>query len=228
MQISDEPSVLDPRIFLGNCYNFRHSLAHLRRATKPRNVAGKTWTYFVVGFDARLVVRLSPNESLGDDFVSSRQRRPWHAPARRELGSLFVRIITNHVYNQRFSRTLKNAIATSTGHGSRPGGRDRFRNRVHGSEIVAAPWWRIRLSSRSRAPLCLHRTYTRHSVRPSALRVTSKIRDFKGLVVGAAGFEPTTWSTQNSRATRLRYAPALPPSLDTRFGLGQQAALSSV
>src|SRR6185295_11275938 len=26
-------------------------------------------------------------------------------------------------------------------------------------------------------------------------------------VVGAAGFEPTTWSTQNSRATRLRYAP---------------------
>jgi hypothetical protein len=88
--------------------------------------------------------------------------------------------------------------------------------------------WRIRLSSRSRAPLCLHRTYTRHSVRPSALRVTSKIRDFKGLVVGAAGFEPTTWSTQNSRATRLRYAPALPPSLDTRFGLGQQAAPSSV
>src|SRR5215831_1152455 len=27
-------------------------------------------------------------------------------------------------------------------------------------------------------------------------------------VVGAAGFEPATWSTQNSRATRLRYAPA--------------------
>jgi hypothetical protein len=26
-------------------------------------------------------------------------------------------------------------------------------------------------------------------------------------VVGAAGFEPATWSTQNSRATRLRYAP---------------------
>ena len=25
--------------------------------------------------------------------------------------------------------------------------------------------------------------------------------------VGAAGFEPATWSTQNSRATRLRYAP---------------------
>src|ERR671931_2911890 len=28
-------------------------------------------------------------------------------------------------------------------------------------------------------------------------------------LVGAAGFEPATWSTQNSRATRLRYAPAL-------------------
>src|SRR6202521_2843525 len=26
-------------------------------------------------------------------------------------------------------------------------------------------------------------------------------------VVGAPGFEPGTWSTQNSRATRLRYAP---------------------
>jgi hypothetical protein len=28
-------------------------------------------------------------------------------------------------------------------------------------------------------------------------------------VVGAAGFEPATWSTQNSRATRLRYAPLM-------------------
>jgi hypothetical protein len=46
-------------------------------------------------------------------------------------------------------------------------------------------------------------------------------------MVGAAGFEPATWSTQNSRATRLRYAPALPPSLDTRFGLGQQAAATT-
>src|SRR5262249_14232022 len=26
-------------------------------------------------------------------------------------------------------------------------------------------------------------------------------------MVGAAGFEPATWSTQNSRATRLRYTP---------------------
>src|SRR5205807_7126976 len=42
-------------------------------------------------------------------------------------------------------------------------------------------------------------------------------------VVGAAGFEPATWSTQNSRATRLRYAPAPTPGLDTRFALGQQA-----
>src|SRR5262249_29878401 len=31
---------------------------------------------------------------------------------------------------------------------------------------------------------------------------------FSTLLVGAAGFEPATWSTQNSRATRLRYAPA--------------------
>src|SRR5262245_56207129 len=32
-------------------------------------------------------------------------------------------------------------------------------------------------------------------------------------LVGAAGFEPATWSTQNSRATRLRYAPAPPASI---------------
>src|SRR5215468_7699509 len=30
------------------------------------------------------------------------------------------------------------------------------------------------------------------------------------LLVGAAGFEPATWSTQNSRATRLRYTPPAP------------------
>src|SRR5262249_11620954 len=41
-------------------------------------------------------------------------------------------------------------------------------------------------------------------------------------LVGAAGFEPATWSTQNSRATRLRYAPEVPriyrgPGRDTRF-----------
>jgi hypothetical protein len=29
------------------------------------------------------------------------------------------------------------------------------------------------------------------------------------LLVGAAGFEPATWSTQNSRATRLRYTPPM-------------------
>jgi hypothetical protein len=33
------------------------------------------------------------------------------------------------------------------------------------------------------------------------------------LLVGATGFEPVTWSTQNSRATRLRYAPAPPASI---------------
>src|ERR687887_1539985 len=40
-------------------------------------------------------------------------------------------------------------------------------------------------------------------------------------LVGAAGFEPATWSTQNSRATRLRYAPAkagFNPANDTRQG----------
>lgn len=30
---------------------------------------------------------------------------------------------------------------------------------------------------------------------------------FSEILVGAAGFEPTTYSTQNYRATRLRYAP---------------------
>src|SRR5215471_5828057 len=44
-------------------------------------------------------------------------------------------------------------------------------------------------------------------------------------LVGAAGFEPATWSTQNSRATRLRYAPGLSRrGLDTRFAVCQQAA----
>ena len=32
-------------------------------------------------------------------------------------------------------------------------------------------------------------------------------RELLILLVGAAGFEPATWSTQNSRATRLRYTP---------------------
>jgi len=31
--------------------------------------------------------------------------------------------------------------------------------------------------------------------------------DFIDVLVGAAGFEPTTCSTQNCRATRLRYTP---------------------
>src|ERR1700722_11068854 len=41
------------------------------------------------------------------------------------------------------------------------------------------------------------------------------------VLVGAAGFEPATWSTQNSRATRLRYTPRgcrpTAEPLDTRF-----------
>jgi hypothetical protein len=41
-------------------------------------------------------------------------------------------------------------------------------------------------------------------------------------MVGAAGFEPATCSTQNCRATRLRYTPPGSPS-DTRFPQHQQA-----
>src|SRR5215468_9346866 len=35
----------------------------------------------------------------------------------------------------------------------------------------------------------------------------SVVPQCRTVLVGAAGFEPATWSTQNSRATRLRYAP---------------------
>ena len=47
------------------------------------------------------------------------------------------------------------------------------------------------------------------------------------LLVGAAGFEPTTCSTQNCRATRLRYTPimlgnasihAYPPAIKAMLG----------
>ena len=42
-------------------------------------------------------------------------------------------------------------------------------------------------------------------------------------LVGAAGFEPTTCSTQNCRATRLRYTPfILGSDVDTRLSPGQQ------
>src|SRR5271154_4832408 len=44
-------------------------------------------------------------------------------------------------------------------------------------------------------------------------------------VVGAAGFEPATCSTQNCRATRLRYTPP-GASLDTCFAGPQQAGRS--
>jgi hypothetical protein len=42
------------------------------------------------------------------------------------------------------------------------------------------------------------------------------------LLVGAAGFEPATCSTQNCRATRLRYTPPV-AELDSPFAFGQQA-----
>jgi hypothetical protein len=42
-------------------------------------------------------------------------------------------------------------------------------------------------------------------------------------LVGAAGFEPTTCSTQNCRATRLRYTPIFRKDLvDTRLKTHQQ------
>src|SRR5437879_9579747 len=45
----------------------------------------------------------------------------------------------------------------------------------------------------------------------------------KDLLVGAAGFEPTTCSTQNCRATRLRYTPIMLGSdVDTRLKGRQQ------
>ena len=45
------------------------------------------------------------------------------------------------------------------------------------------------------------------------------------LMVGAAGFEPTTCSTQNCRATRLRYTPKVKGSVfDTRLRRSQQDA----
>jgi hypothetical protein len=40
-------------------------------------------------------------------------------------------------------------------------------------------------------------------------------------VVGAIGFEPTTYGSQNRRATRLRYAPTK-GSLVCRAGIGKR------
>jgi hypothetical protein len=46
------------------------------------------------------------------------------------------------------------------------------------------------------------------------------------LLVGAAGFEPTTCSTQNCRATRLRYTPiCIGKCVDTRLNPGHQGDL---
>ena len=53
-------------------------------------------------------------------------------------------------------------------------------------------------------------------------------------LVGATGFEPVTWSTQNSRATRLRYAPSsrrprytLRSAPASRGGFADMAAVSA-
>src|SRR3982074_2039626 len=56
---------------------------------------------------------------------------------------------------------------------------------------------------------------------PSRRRVSPSLRKREGKgkgMVGAAGFEPTTCSTQNCRATRLRYTPFdLGRDVDTRL-----------
>src|ERR1700681_56489 len=51
----------------------------------------------------------------------------------------------------------------------------------------------------------------------------------KVVLVGAAGFEPTTCSTQNCRATRLRYTPNIQGNdVDTRLRHCQQGCSRSV
>src|SRR5260370_37202807 len=51
------------------------------------------------------------------------------------------------------------------------------------------------------------------------------LRDSMVFLVGAAGFEPTTCSTQNCRATRLRYTPISQGNdVDTRLRRRQQGA----
>src|SRR5438445_2036563 len=46
-------------------------------------------------------------------------------------------------------------------------------------------------------------------------------------LVGAAGFEPATWSTQNSRATRLRHTPEPRAALRYTLRLGPASCLLS-
>jgi hypothetical protein len=48
------------------------------------------------------------------------------------------------------------------------------------------------------------------AVRIASESLGKSLRDSRAFLVGAAGFEPTTCSTQNCRATRLRYTPILP------------------
>jgi hypothetical protein len=55
----------------------------------------------------------------------------------------------------------------------------------------------------------------------SRLNLSAKLLN---LLVGAAGFEPTTCSTQNCRATRLRYTPMSRSTSITRFNHHQQEA----
>src|SRR5215831_13495927 len=61
-----------------------------------------------------------------------------------------------------------------------------------------------------------------------AIMVSCLLASEQRNLVGAAGFEPATWSTQNSRATRLRYAPSLSrrPRYTLRFGPASRAAFA--
>src|SRR5262249_12719967 len=58
-----------------------------------------------------------------------------------------------------------------------------------------------------------------------AIMVSCLLASEQRNLVGAAGFEPATWSTQNSRATRLRYAPSW-PRYTLRFGPASRAAFA--
>ncbi len=54
---------------------------------------------------------------------------------------------------------------------------------------------------------CCHRRYCNEDTR----RIIPKFEKYLGFVkmVGAIGFEPTTYGSQNRRATSLRYAPTI-------------------
>src|SRR5579883_1448067 len=58
---------------------------------------------------------------------------------------------------------------------------------------------------------------------PAKIATIRRLSDY--FLVGAAGFEPTTCSTQNCRATRLRYTPIFAKTVDTLLRGRQQDRL---